>query len=178
MLVDSGWKATCSAVSRARRIVPNSPVVDPTTIASPVWGLPASAQRRAISEKSLMSKVTITRSSALASASSSMECFAPDACLVSHEGRLLYGYGPIGALLGDLIQQDTRVSIDLAGVIVRDDHTLAHESWRDRPWAYPRSRHPPDPRPARPRQRVEDRHRRPLGSPADAPLRAIPMGSG
>jgi ketosteroid isomerase-like protein len=107
-----------------------------------------------------------------------MQCFAPDACLVSDDGRLLYGHGPIGALLGDLIRQDTRVSIDLAGVIVCGDLALAHESWRIGPGrASAHGTHPT----LVLRNLVSEWKiviAAPWGRAPTPPLRAIPMGVG
>ena len=75
-----------------------------------------------------------------------LACFAPGACLIGPEGSFAQGSVAIRACLAELIASGARIEIELFGVLVAEEHALAHERWTifydGRPSRSPQSTHP------------------------------------
>jgi ketosteroid isomerase-like protein len=58
-----------------------------------------------------------------------LEHFAPGACLIGPDGSFAQGTVAIRASLAELIASGARIEIELFGVLVAEEHALAHERW-------------------------------------------------
>jgi len=58
-----------------------------------------------------------------------LDCFAPGACLVGPDGNVALGEQAIRARLAELINAGAQIKVVLFGVLVAEEHALAHEHW-------------------------------------------------